>query len=101
MVYTQENFTLTIQYLYQNGAVAAPAYTDTLHFGDAYNVLSPTVDGYHTARRVVSGEMPARNVTLTVIYVADNDGPDLITIEDMEIPLGLGLGGTNAGETIE
>jgi hypothetical protein len=44
--------------------------------------------------------MPARDVKLTVIYVADAE-PELLTIEDMEIPLGLGLGGINAGETIE
>ena len=43
--------------------------------------------------------MPARDVTVTVIYVAD--ATNLITIEDLETPLGLGLGSLNAGETIE
>ena len=42
--------------------------------------------------------MPASDVTVTVIYVANGN---LVTIDDFETPLGAGLGGINAGETIE
>ena len=99
VVYTQLDYTLTINYLYQDGTVAAAAHTETLHYRDAYSVASPVIAGYHTADRTVSGVMPARDVTVTVIYVAD--ATNLITIEDLETPLGLGLGSLNAGETIE
>jgi hypothetical protein len=37
-------------------------------------------------------------VTVTVIYVKNQV---VITIDDFETPLGLGLGGINVGETIE
>ncbi len=42
--------------------------------------------------------MPKRDVTITVIYLPNQE---IIPIEDFETPLGLGLGGLNAGETIE
>ena len=45
--------------------------------------------------------MPDRNVTITVIYIANGQAINTITIEDFETPLGVGLGGVNTGETIE
>ena len=42
--------------------------------------------------------MPARDVTVTVIYAKY---PVIITIDDFETPLGIGLGSINVGETIE
>ena len=96
--YTPKDYTLTILYQYQNGTTAAETHTETLHAGDDYNVTSPTINGYHTDKKVVKGTMPARNVTITVIYIRNRD---LIPIDDLVTPLGLGLGGINAGETIE
>ena len=100
VVYVQNDYTLTILYRYNNGTVAAADYTATLHFGDAYSVQSPAINGFNTATQTVAGTMPAGNVTVTVIYVANNNVP-LYTIEDFETPLGAGLGGVNAGESIE
>ena len=100
VVYTPIDYTLTILYRYNNGTVAAADYTATLHFGDAYSVQSPAINGFNTATQTVAGTMPAGNVTVTVIYVATNNVP-LYTIDDFETPLGAGLGNINVGETIE
>ena len=98
VVYTAEDYTLTILYVYQDGTEAAETYTEVLHFGDEYSVESPVINGYYTDKKKVEGTMPARDVTVTVIYVKT---PVIITIDDFETPLGLGLGGINVGETIE
>ncbi|MBO7364719.1 MAG: MucBP domain-containing protein, partial [Lachnospiraceae bacterium] len=99
--YTRTEYTLTILYQYEDGTTAADTYTATLNAGSAYSVTSPVIDGYHTNLTIVEGTMPARNVTVTVIYVKNPNVPNLITIDDFLTPLGLGLGGLNAGETIE
>ena len=100
--YKQLTYVLVIQYRYGDGTIAAPAYVnEEMHFEDTYNVNSPTIEGFTPSRQTVRGKMPARNVTITVIYTDNTPGDDIITIEDFETPLGLGLGGTNAGETIE
>ena len=98
VVYTAEDYTLTILYVYQDGTEAAETYTEVLHFGDEYSVESPVINGYYTNKKKVEGTMPARDVTVTVIYVKNQV---VITIDDFETPLGLGLGGINVGETIE
>ena len=98
VVYTAEDYTLTILYVYQDGTEAAETYTEVLHFGDEYSVESPVINGYNTNKKKVEGTMPARDVTVTVIYVKNQV---VITIDDFETPLGLGLGGINVGETIE
>ena len=92
-------YKLTIEYVYQDGTEAAETYTEEeLSAGDNYNVKSPTIPGYHPSIKIVQGTMPKRDVTITVIYVPNQD---IITIDDFITPLGLGLGGINAGETIE
>ena len=98
VVYTAEEYTLTILYKYQDGTEAAATYTEVLHFGDEYSVVSPTINTYYTNTKKVEGTMPARDVTVTVIYVKN---PVIITIDDFETPLGIGLGSINVGETIE
>ena len=92
-------YKLTIEYVYQDGTEAAETYTEEkLSAGDKYNVTSPTIPGYHPSIKIVQGTMPKRDVTITVIYLPNQD---IIPIDDFETPLGLGLGGINAGETIE
>ena len=72
-------YTLTIQYVYSNGTVAAESYTQQVQYNAAYSVTSPVIPGYTASQTVVSGTMPARNQTVTVIYVnavpSYNDGP--------------------------
>ena len=96
--YTPIQYQLTIRYLYQNGDVAARSYKATLKYGEKYSVKSPVIDGYTTTDTLVEGKMPAKDLTITVIYVP---AQTLMTIEDFETPLGVGLGGNNTGETIE
>ena len=98
MYYTPQEYTLTILYQYQNGKQAAETYTEVLRAGTDYSVQSPTIAGYHTNTKIVKGTMPSRDVTVTVIYVANQE---IETIDDFMTPLGLGMGGVNAGETIE
>ena len=116
VIYTINAYTLTIQYLFEDGGEAAPTYTAALNYGAAYSVDSPAVDGFNTATPTVAGTMPDRNVTVTVFYLAlpvapapapapdapaAAAGPFLVNIDDLETPLGLGLFSINAGETIE
>ena len=98
VVYTPGDYTLTILYRFQDGTEAAATYTEVLHFGDEYSVESPTINTYYPNKQKVEGTMPARDVTVTVIYAKY---PVIITIDDFETPLGIGLGSINVGETIE
>ena len=68
-----------------------------LKYGTAYQVVSPAIAGYNPNTRVIAGTMPLRNVTMTVIYVPRNTA---IIIDDLETPLGIGVG-INVGESIE
>ena len=100
VVYTPAEYLLTIRYQYQNGGEAAATYTETLRYGEEYSVQSPVIAGFRTANQLVRGTMPERNVIITVIYTAEGQAT-VITIDDFETPLGVGLGGVNTGETIE
>ena len=65
------SYNLTINYVYENGETASETYTDTLNYLSNYNVTSPEITGYKTETTVVKGEMPAHDVTVTVVYVKD------------------------------
>lgn len=117
----QTTYRLTIYYIYQDGSTAAPTYTEQLDEGTPYAVTSPTIEGYTPTRALVSGIMPARDMQYTVIYIpappknpedpTDEDpgtedpepdtGNPLKTIEDYEIPLGLGATMMNLGVCVD
>ncbi len=108
----QTVYRLTIYYIYLDGSTAAPTYTEQLDAGTEYNVVSPTITGYRPTMYVVSGVMPPRNIEYTVIYIPDaEDGNtmvisdktyvSLLTLEDYEMPLGLGDSIMNVGICIE
>ena len=109
-------YTMTIQYRYSDGTVAAPDHTDLFTAGTNYSVASPIISGYTANYPVVEGTMGGSNRTVTVIYnpnyVPSGDEPagdeeptmvPLLTflISDYETPLGLGSLSLNVGETIE
>ena len=102
VIYTVNEYTLTINYIFQNGAEAAPTYQEVLDYNEAYNVVSPVIDGYTASTAVYNGNMPARNVTYTVIYL-----PDILTppgetvIEDYDTPLGLDVSSLSVGDMYE
>jgi len=105
--YTRQTYTLTINYVYTGGGIAAPSTTMTLGMGDAYDVVSPVINGYRASAERVTGNMAARNVTLTVFYTVDAapaafvPSDDLIVIGEYGVPLGLGNVSLNAGDSIE
>ena len=67
--------TLTVNYLYSDGTVAAPQYCQSYTPGDEYYVESPIIDNYRFSTGCVSGIMLGDNIEVTVIYV-----PNLVTI---------------------
>lgn len=72
--YKKNVFTLTIHYVYaEGGGQAAEDYTASVTFGDSYSVTSPVIDGYTADKTVVSDNMPANNVEVTVIYSKRSD----------------------------
>ena len=64
-------YTLTINYLYENGSTAAPSYTARVNYGDTYSVTSPNVQGHSPSRQTVSGTMGATNMSVDVVYSAN------------------------------
>ena len=72
--YVKNVFTLTIHYRYAEGGVAVPDHVENdLVQGTAYNVTSPAIPGYTVDKAIVSGSMPAQDVTETVIYTKRSD----------------------------
>ena len=85
-------YTLTVRYEYEDGTQAAPTYTERLARGDAYSVDSPVIEGYTPDQAVVSGEMPGRSLTVTVVYTPEgqdipDEEPPLVDLPDEEPPL--------------
>ena len=98
VVYTREAFELTINYVFRGGAIAAPSYTATLLFGDAFNQDSPVLAGYVASQRNISGTMAGRNLVYTVIYVP---GETTVVINEYGVPLGIGNVEMNVGDCFE
>ena len=85
-------YTLTVRYEYEDGTQAAPTHTERLARGDAYSVDSPVIEGYTPDQAVVSGEMPGRSLTVTVVYTPEgqdipDEEPPLVDLPDEEPPL--------------
>ena len=94
-------YTLTIFYEDTEGNQLALPVTGEYTAGEAYNVPSPVIDGYITLEPVVKGEMPARDLTHTVLYLKSLPGQTLVDIGEYETPLGLGDVYVNVGEAFE
>ena len=92
------SYTLTVQYVYPDGSPAAPTVRQTLRAGAPYAVVSPAIPGYTASQLIVRGTMPARDLTVKVIYVPGNG---LVIIEEFETPLGLGQQYMNVGDCLE
>ena len=69
--YSINSYQLTINYVDADGSAVAPAYTGSFNYGAAYSVTSPVIEGYTADQTVVSGNMPASDVTVTVTYTAN------------------------------
>ncbi|MGN1310924.1 MAG: MucBP domain-containing protein, partial [Clostridia bacterium] len=68
VTYKINSYNLTVNYVYEDGSKAAETYTDTLNYNETYSVTSPVIEGYTADKLVVSGTMPANDVTVTVTY---------------------------------
>ena len=91
--YVAEEYHLTVKYIYEDGATAAPTHRQTLPAGADYDVPSPVIPGYVPTMERVVGVMPGRDVEYTVIYTpspAPGSGSHVINIDEYETPLGLG-----------
>ena len=89
--------TLTIYYQFLDGSTAAPTYTDTLAAGTAYDVASPSVEGYIPVIERVKGTMPGEDVVYIVYYIpkTEDAAPAAGT------PFGLGGCPANVGDCME
>ena len=71
VTYNVNSYNLTINYQYTNGQEAAPQYSAPVNYSATYSVTSPEIEGYVASQDVVSGTMPAHDVTETVVYGTD------------------------------
>ena len=72
--YTRNTYTLTINYVNaKDEAEMAESVSGDYLFEAEYNVESPVIDGYRADILVVSGDMPADELTVTVEYTANED----------------------------
>jgi hypothetical protein len=69
--YEAIDYALIVKYEYSDGSEAAATYTATLNMGDEYNVASPEITGHTPDQVTVSGTMPAKDVTVTVVYTVN------------------------------
>lgn len=67
VTYTQDVYTLSIRYLYEDGTEAFPPVTQTGIWGDAYDYPTPPIPEYLPSADTVAGEMTG-NLSLDVVY---------------------------------
>ena len=84
-------YTLTINYVYEDGTTAAPTHSSRHDSGYRYSVSSPSIEGYTPDQAVVSGTLTS-DVTVTVVYTADganipDENPPLAELPDENPPL--------------
>lgn len=70
--YHLQDYSLTVHFRLLDGRPAARDYQTVETFGNEYTVPLPYVPGYKPVRQEVKGEMPGRDVELTVFYVNEN-----------------------------
>ena len=66
--YDKIAYTLTVNYVYEDGSEAAESFTEMYYWDDSYSVDSPVIDGYLADKPTVSGVMPKSDLTVTVTY---------------------------------
>lgn len=98
VVYRQLIYKLTIYYIFEDGTTAHKEYEAKLTAGEKFAVESPEIEGYKPNLWMISGEMPARDLNYTVIYMAQNTPVDLSAATT---PLGIGNVVPNAGDCFD
>ncbi|NLW74754.1 MAG: MucBP domain-containing protein [Clostridiales bacterium] len=69
VTYKAKEFTLTIEYVFEDGSKAAEPYVDTKPYGTEFSVESPVIEGYEPNFPVVEGKFELDR-TITVKYKA-------------------------------
>ena len=64
-------YTVTVEYIYENGTTAAPTQTKSGTSGTPYSWTSPTISGYTPDKSTVSGTI-TKDETITVTYKQNN-----------------------------
>lgn len=62
------NHTLTVNYLYAEGVLAAAPVTQTIAAGETYSIQSPEIPGYTPDVPLVAGTMPDNDLVIDVYY---------------------------------
>jgi len=60
--------TVTVNYRYSDGTVAAPSVTESYPEGAGFDIASPTIDKYVADQKAVAGTMTSADQTFTVVY---------------------------------
>ena len=68
-------YTLTINYVDEDGNKVAAAYVGTYAYNAEYEVASPEIPGYVPSQAVVSGTMGAADVEVNVVYSPEEVPP--------------------------
>ena len=70
VLYSGLDYTLTIEYVYEDGTTAAPTHTEVLKIYDRYGVASPKIPGYVPTWEFVAGSMYAHDEYYRIVYRA-------------------------------
>lgn len=68
VIYRIGSYRLTIRYLYPDGSEAFPTYEKSYHYGEAYSISTPQLDGYSADRALIDGTMPGEDLQLTIYF---------------------------------
>ena len=83
--WTKSLYTLTINYVYEDGSKAYDSYVNIVEYGETYTVTSPSIETLLPDVPTVTGTMPANDLTITITYgnyLINIDGNNYRTIED-------------------
>ena len=78
-VWTVNQYTVTINYVYQDGTTAADPVSITDNYNAPYSQASPPIKGYKPDQETVSGTVPVRGTTITVTYSKDKEQIQTLT----------------------
>lgn len=65
--YVPKDYTITIQYLYEDGTIASNTKVETVKYGESFNFMSPEIDGYVADQISVKGTVTG-DAKYTVTY---------------------------------
>ncbi len=71
-VWTVNQYTVTINYVYQDGTTATNSVRIKDNYDADYSQRSPTIEGYQPDHETVSGKIPLNGRTVIVTYSKDN-----------------------------